>query len=187
MKSLLLGTIFAVTTAFGASADNFYERETGNWFVFGDYGDEELNPACVVSYVWQDGSEFQLIYDLYNRSLDIWFENFEWDIADAPGFFYNMNMVIVGRGNNLISGEMEYLLEDKNSITIYGIEPPGTFVEAFAGLNELRFIMPGNIPNAYLDLQGSRNATQLFLDCINIGDSIEFDEHLDLSPLGEAL
>lgn len=185
MKNLLLGTILAVTTAFTASAEPFYQNTVGNWFVFGDPGDEVLSPACVISYTWRDGSEFQLIYDLYHRSLDIWFENFDWDIADEANLYYSMDMVIIGTGDNLISGEMEYFLEDKNSIYLYGVEPTGTFVDAFASMQELRFIMPGNIPNAYLSLEGSRDATRLFLNCITIGDNMEFEDFQE--PLGQAL
>lgn len=176
MKKILLASFLMATTAVAASADTFYEKQTGNWFVFGDRGDQELNPACVISYEWQDGSEFQLIYDLQERVLDIWFENFEWNISDPADRTYSMDMVIVGNGNNMTNGEMQYYLEDKNSIYISDIQPIGTFLESFSAFNELRFIMPGNIENAYLDLEGSRNASTLFLECVDKGVQLKLNK-----------
>lgn len=181
MKSVLLAAVMSLT-AIPAYSDDFYSSKVGNWLIFGDHGDSELNPACVVSYEWQDGSEFQLIYDLPNRELFIYFENFDWDIIDPEGY-YKLNMVIVGSGNNLQSGELDYYLMDKNSINIPDISPV-PFLEAFAGLNELRFIMPGDIPNAYLGLRGSRAATERLMDCIDVGRRSGLDDN---KPLGHDL
>jgi hypothetical protein len=171
MRTILLGVIFTLLTTFSASADYFYNSTHNDWAIFGDFGDIDQNPACVISHVWRDGSEFQLIYDLAERELWIWLQNFDWNIVDATGydFPYSFNMVIVGYNNEVVSGEMGYYLISKNTIDIPDIEPR-TFMEAFAGLNELRFIMPGNIQNAYLDLTGSRVATNRFYDCINSFD-----------------
>jgi hypothetical protein len=173
MKSIFFGAAL-VLSALPANADYFYQSEVGNWMVFGEDPASELNPACVISYEWQDGSEFQLIFDLYERELFIWFRNLEWDIIDPEGF-YSLNMVAVGRNNNVVSGVLDYYLLNKNTIDIPDIEP-GTFLDAFARMNELRFVMPGNIQNAYLDLDGSRAATMEFFDCINLGDTMEFGE-----------
>ena len=173
MKSIILSTLLFFTT-FPAFSESFYNKEVGNWVVFGDVGGEDQDPACVVSYEWRDGSEFQLIYELYKRELWIWFENFEWDIRDPEGY-YKLDMVIVGNGNNLNSGEMDYYLTDKNTIYLPNIEPK-SFIDAFAGLNELRFIMPGNIPNAYLSLDGSRAATEHLIDCVDVGNSTDFSK-----------
>jgi len=173
MKSIIFGAALALT-ALPANAEYFYQSDVGNWTVFGEAPEIELNPACVISHVWQDGSEFQLIYDLYERELFIWFRNLEWDIADVEGY-YTLDMVVVGSGNGVVSGRLDYYLVNKNTINVPGIEP-GTLMEAFAGMNELRFIMPGNIQNAYLDLQGSRAASMEFFDCINLGDTMEFGE-----------
>jgi len=173
MKSIFFVAALALTTL-PANAEYFYQSDVGNWTVFGEAPENELNPACVISYVWQDGSEFQLIYDLYERELFIWFRNLEWDIADAEGY-YTLDMVVVGSGNDLVSGRLDYYLVNKNTIDIPGIDP-GPFMNAFAGMHELRFIMPGNIQNAYLGLEGSRAASMEFFDCINLGDTMEFGE-----------
>lgn len=169
MKNFLMAMFFIMASVGSVSAETFYEKQTGNWFVFGDYGDEELTPACVISYSWQDGSEFQLIYDLQLRVLDIWLENYDWNISDPAGNTYNLDIVIVGAGNDLTTGELTYRLEDKNSIYIESIEPIAKFLEDFSRMNELRFIMPGTIMNAYLSLDGSRGATNLLLECIEKG------------------
>lgn len=169
MRNLLLGALFVLLGTITASANTFFYNTTyQNWQIFGDIGNgDDLNPACVISYEWRDGSEFQLIFDLVDRELWIWFQNFEWDIADTSGYdeYYTLNMVIVGSGDNLESGELGYYLVNKNTIDIPDIEPR-SFLNAFAELEELRFIMPGNIQNAYLALDGSRGATNRFNDCI---------------------
>lgn len=185
MRNTIIATAFAaMATVMPAQADTFFEEDIGYWQVFGDYGSHDMNPACVVDYTWSDGSNFQLTYDLFNGELYIWFRNFEWDISDPVDVEYYMNMVIIGQGNDLSSGTLTYVLVNKNTIYIPWIEPT-PFLDAFAAMNELRFIMPGTIHNAYLNLSGSRRAVEALIDCVQLGNTIEFNE--DLESLGEAL
>jgi hypothetical protein len=180
MKKFLT-TVALAATMFATPATAFYNEDVGNWAVYGDEGNQELNPACVVEYMWQDGSTFQLIYDLSTRELYIWFRNFEWDIADPVDQYYEMQMIMDGRRGMSSSGAT-YLLINKNTIVIPNIHVDA-FMVPFMQLAELRMIMPGTIQNAYLDLAGSRMASQSLFRCVEIGDTMDFYEDVGDVPL----
>jgi hypothetical protein len=181
MKNFLLGAVFSVIAAVSpasAQTEYFHESYTGPWVIFGDSGDADRTPACVVQYDWKDGSYFQLVLDMHTLELFILFENFEWNIKDAPGE-YSLNMVILN-DEELVSGKLGFILEDKNSIYIPGIQHE-SFINAFMSLDELRFIMPGDTSNAYLNLEGSREAIEHFFECVATGNkktSVSLDQEI---------
>lgn len=165
MKNLIFSAIAAITIPFAAHAD-FYNAQSGNWVVYGAEGGEGQNPACVVERMWDDGSEFQLTYDLMSDELYIWLVNRQWAILqpmDRPETLY-MQAV----GSNPTDGNLTYYAVTSNTIVVPDIEPR-TFLEAFASQSELQIYMPYGLQNAFIDLNGTRLATNLFAECIEIG------------------
>jgi hypothetical protein len=179
MKKLLLSTVLAAslfaTQAFAETI--FYSGgQTGAWNVFGNAGNATQNAACVAETKWQDGSTMQLIKDLKSGELYIWFQNYEWNIADAPGD-YSFRMNLVNRANQVVGGDMTYSLINKNTIAIRGIDV-NSFIPAFMEMSEMRILMPGDIQPAYIPLDGSTAAVQKLLACL--------DESKKLPPIDTA-
>ena len=169
MKKLLLSSVLAaglfVTQAF-AEPNIFYSGgQSGDWTVFGNAGSSTQNPACVAEVTWDDGSKFQLIKDLKNGEFYIWFQNNEWNIIDPPGN-YTFRMNIVNRANQVAGGDMTYQLVNKNTISIRNLDVD-SFVGPFMEMTEIRFIMPGDIGNAFIPLNGSTAATEKLVQCLD--------------------
>lgn len=169
MKNILLSTALSlallVTPALAENEIFFDGGQSGSWSVFGNAGNKDQNAACVAEVTWEDGSKFQLIKDLQSGEVYIWFQNMEWNIADAPGD-YKFRMNIVDDRNNLIGGEMTYTLINKNTLAIRGIDAE-TFIPPFMTMAEIRFVMPGDIQNAYVPLNGSSGAVDKLLACMD--------------------
>ena len=161
-----MSTALALTMMVTPAMANFYNDEIGYWSIFGFEGTPTDNKACVLEMVWQDGSRFQLIKDLVDGELYIFLKNNDWNISNPEGV-YEFEMVIINENNTeAVSGVMEYILLNKNTIVVRGLDADG-FVPPFTSLDELRFIMPGNIQNAYVDLENSNAAIQSMSKCID--------------------
>ena len=162
-----MSTALALTlTATPALAD-FYNKQVGNWFVFGFEGTSDKNRACVIEYGWQDGSRFQLIKDMVDGEVYIWFKNHQWNIADAPGDYEGMTVIIEGSNGTVKSWNATYNLINKNTITIRNLQNNPDFIEAFSALSVMKFVMPGDIENAVIPLDGSSAAIAAGSDCID--------------------
>jgi hypothetical protein len=169
MKKLFASTILAASlfvTPVLAEGEIFYDGGVeGAWNIFGNAGSTTQNPACVAEVTWQDGSKFQLIKDLADGELYIWFKNNEWNISDPPGN-YPFTMNIVDSRGNVINGELQYELINKNTIAVRKIDVD-SFIPPFMSMAEMRFVMPGDIQNAYVTLNGSSGAVDKLLACID--------------------
>jgi quinol monooxygenase YgiN len=165
MKNLIVAAIAAITIPFAAHAD-FYNAQSGNWAVYGAEGGGTQNPACIIERTWDDGSEFQLTYDLVTNELYIWLENRQWTIRQPMNVQETLYMQAVGSNTN--SGNLSYYAVTSDTIVIPNIEP-NSFLESFASQNQLQIYMPYGLRDAYVDLNGTRVATNLFVECIDMG------------------
>lgn len=169
MLKKLLATSFAASLIFSTPSfadEIFYQgSQQGSWNVFGNAGSATQNAACVAEVTWDDGSKLQLIKDLISGEIYIWFQNMEWNVGDPPGT-YPFRMNIVDRAGNVVGGDMNYELVNKNTIAVRGLDAE-TFIPPFMGMSELRFIMPGDIGNAYVPLNGSTAAVEQLLQCMD--------------------
>ena len=168
MKKLLLSSVLAVSLFTSqAFADNiFYSGgQTGAWTVFGNGGNEKQNPACIAETKWEDGSTMQLIKDLNSGEVYIWFQNYEWNIGDAPGD-YSFRLNMYNRANQVVGGDFTYQLLNKNTIAIRRIDV-NSFIPAFMEMSQMRIIMPGDIQAAFIPLDGSTAAVDKLLACID--------------------
>jgi hypothetical protein len=160
-----LSVLMFLSTASFAD-DIFYQGgQVGSWSVFGNSGNTTQNPACVAEVTWDDGSKFQLIKDLKNGEFYIWFQNNEWNIIDPPGN-YTFRMNIVNRANQVAGGDMTYQLVNKNTIAVRELDVD-SFVGPFMEMTEIRFIMPGDIGNAFIPLNGSTAAIEKLVQCLD--------------------
>jgi hypothetical protein len=160
-----LSVLMFLSTASFAD-DIFYQGgQFGSWSVFGNSGNTTQNPACVAEVTWDDGSKFQLIKDLKNGEFYIWFQNNEWNIIDPPGN-YTFRMNIVNRANQVAGGDMTYQLVNKNTIAVRELDVD-SFVGPFMEMTEIRFIMPGDIGNAFIPLNGSTAAIEKLVQCLD--------------------
>lgn len=152
---------------------DFYTQTSGYWTINGQTGSADANPACYIEYAWQDGSVFQLIKDLEDGELYIYFENITWNIVDEPGY-YTMRMNIYYPDGKINAGNYDYYLIDKNSISIPQLDVKD-FIPSFMQGSELRMIMPGDIENSELFLQGSSDAINIMSDCISKSDQVQLN------------
>jgi hypothetical protein len=176
MKKFLATTVTLAALTTSAYADIFYQKSEKLWSVFGVVNVKEKNDACIAEQTWRDGSFFQLIKDLKDGELYIALTNNEWQIQDNPGTIAKM------RANAYIGSEIygftfDFEVTGKNSIVIRGIIGD-KFVPAFATASQLRFVMPGTIPNATIHLNGSRAAVEGVSDCMDRYKSGNFSNPL---------
>lgn len=151
----------------------FYSNQSQNWYIGGYTGDSEKNPACYLEYSFQDGSTFQLVKDLKDGELYIFLRNMQWNISDPPGE-YNLHMNFITRSDDIdpASGKYYFELYNKNTITINWLSVD-EFIPGFMKSSELRLIMPGDIENAYVPLEGSSYAIELIAECIDKSDKVK--------------
>jgi len=184
MNKFLLPQILALaliaTTPSFADEIFFDGGQNGSWSVFGNAGNSNQNPACVAEVTWEDGSKLQLIKDLQSGEVYLWFQNLEWNIADAPGD-YTFRMNIVDKANNVVGGDMTYTLVNKNTITVRGLDAE-SFIPPFITMTEIRFVMPGDIQNAYIPLNGSSAAVDKLLACMDV---YKVKQPAPAAPLGQ--
>jgi len=158
-----------------AAGQEFYNVDVrpGPYFVKGVTADTDGgngNPACYAEVTWRDGSRFQLIRDLADGELYIFFRNNTWNISDAPGV-YQMRANFHRNGN--VSGlNFQYNLVNKNTIVIRNIIKE-QFLPLFSGNQRMVFVMPGSIQNAEVDLTGSARALSEVSNCVDAARSVD--------------
>lgn len=169
MKKFIIATIVGLFTTVSVYASDFYSNEIGYWYIYGNSGNADQNPACVIEMNWQDGSTFQLIKDLKDGEVYIWFQNMEWNISDEIDQNYDMRINFTGNDGSVVGAMFSYYLANKNTIVLRNIEPE-SFVDAFVAKNEMQMIMPGTIENAYVGLDNSTKAIEMLIECIDTNE-----------------
>ena len=136
----------------------------GNWQVVGSSGDSTLNPTCKLIMLWQDGSSFELIKDLADGELYILMVNNSWSINDPPNTRANARLNFQS-GNTISGGSATFELLNKNTIRFRGLFAD-RFLPDFVSSNKLIIIMPGTVPNAEVNLEGTRNGVNVLSNCV---------------------
>lgn len=169
MKSLVSAFVaLSIAASPVAAAETIFSSKVGQWNIFGNRADKEnnKNAVCIAETTWKDGSTFQLTKDMSDGELYVWFQNLQWNIGDTPKKTYTMKMTVYGSGGKVASGNFKYILLNKNTIVIPGLQG-GDFAEMFMTMNKLMFYMPGTIQNAELPLWDSSNAARELVRCID--------------------
>jgi len=185
MRKFVSATLAAMlfsSSAFAAGIE-FYNVDVrpGAYYVKGVTADTDGgsgNPACYAEVNWRDGSRFQLIRDLADGELYIFFRNSTWNISDAPGN-YRLRMNFHNRSGGVSGLNFEYRLVNKNTIVIRNIIKED-FLPLFSNNSKAIIVMPGNIQNAELDLTGSTKSLTEISNCVDAARSV------DLYPEGQS-
>lgn len=177
MSKRIVSSIIAMamfTSSAIAASSQFYSVDVrpGSFYVYGVTSDvsKNENPACYAEINWRDGSRFQLIRDLSDGELYVFFRNATWNINDSNGTYdlrANFNR------NGSINGlNLKYTLVNKNTIVIRNINKE-QFVPLFSSNSKMTFIMPGTIQNAEFDLTGSSKALSEISKCIDAARAVD--------------
>lgn len=184
-KKMLYTTTACAVMATSAIAEvqYFFQTSVGHWTISGHPGEpsQNINPACITSTTWQDGSSFLLIQDLADGEMLLELNNNEWNIEgpyneEAGQLELTMNMYR-GRGE-LESWTAYFVLTDKNTIQIRGMDFK-KFLPGFMNKDRIVFVMPGDILNAELNLDNSTRAIGEMTKCLDAADNIEKNQSLD--------
>lgn len=170
-----------MTSSALAASQTFYNVDVrpGPYYVYGVTADSEKNdnPACYAEVNWRDGSRFQLIRDLADGELYIFFRNATWNISDPVGN-YRMRINFHNRNGQVSGLNFEYRLINKNTIVIRNIIKE-QFLPLFASNSKAILVMPGSIQNAEFDLTGSSNTLGEISKCVDASRNV------DLYPDGQ--
>jgi hypothetical protein len=183
MRKFVSATLAAMlfTSSSFAAGREFYNVDVrpGPYYVKGVTANVEKNenPACYAEINWRDGSRFQLIRDLADGELYIFFRNSTWNISDSPGTY--QLRANFHRNSNVTGLNFDYNLVNKNTIVIRNIKKEN-FLPLFTSNQKMVFIMPGNIQNAEVDLTGSSRSLEEISKCIDAARSV------DLYPEGQS-
>lgn len=151
------------------AGENFFsvDVQPRPYMVYGVTGEKNPrnNPACYAEVTWRDGSKFQLIRDLDDGELYIWFKNNSWNINDQSGR-YNMRINFEKNGRITSGLDFQYNLINKNTIVIRNIKKE-MFLPLFSNGSKMLFVMPGSIQNAEVSLEGSTRALSEISNCVD--------------------
>lgn len=171
MKKLFFIFLF-ISIPYAYAVDYFFSERVGVWDIIGHPGDTEkkLNPACIARTSWQDGSYLLLIQDLKDGELLMEFQNLEWDISSDFDKQYPFKInVYSGDKSSARSWDAYFILSNKNTISIRGLDYK-EFLPAFMNYSSMKFIMPGNIPNAVVSLENTTKAIGIMTDCLKVAE-----------------
>ncbi len=163
-----LATLAMMTPAFAQIGALFYERFAETWYIFGDLGDRDVNPACGLRYSYNDGSSFTLYKDLVTGEVFIVVVNMVWDVRDVrEGDRFNANFNFYTGNGALYDSFTGYItFYSKNSIIIPDVGGDA-FLAALYGAASLTIVMPGNVENAHVTLRGSAQGMNYLSECID--------------------
>lgn len=170
LKRLTLSSlVLAILAAFALplyAQQPFFNSRADNWIVIGLPSRGDKNAVCGAEYAFKDGSTFTLYSDLIDGELYLTVHNTRWSIGDKPGSKANLRMNFYDRSGNVNGGTAEFILIDKNTVVVPGLNPK-VFIRDFVNKNKLELIMPGTIDNAEITLEGSSKAIDLLVQCVN--------------------
>jgi hypothetical protein len=167
MRKLILALAFPLALLIYpsvlAAQGMFFVQPSDMWTVEGHNQNGKYAPVCKAVTRWQDGSSFHLIADLYDGEIYILFTNKNWNVLNFTNEAYELKILIRKDGEVAdLRGFFEFIGPD--TIRIRNIKEK--FVDVFAEADELRLLMPGNMPSADVRLVGSKNAVHYMATCI---------------------
>lgn len=178
MKKLLTIVAMLCVCSSAYAVEYFFDKTVGFWSIYGHPGEKSdtknLNPACITTAHWDDGSYINLIQDIANGELHIELRNNEWNVGDADlDAAYDLTLNVYNK-SSVKSWKANFKFLSKNSIQIRGLDYK-TFLPAFMNFSKMVFIMPGTITNAEISLQNSTAAINLMAECLDASKTRKFD------------
>lgn len=177
---MIIATLCICSSAY--AIEFFFEKSVGYWTILGHPGNAErkLNPACITTTTWKDGSYLNIIQDLADGELFLEFKSSDWDITDADlNAEYELRINVYTRNKEDVeSWPTKFKFLSKNSINIRGLDYK-TFLPAFMNYSKMVFIMPGTIPNGQIELQNSTKAIDLMGQCLDAAKIRKFESNTE--------
>jgi len=171
MMKILTTIAFVSTLMVGtAQAEVFYSSDqVGVWETFGTTGNGELNPACVALSEWDDGSDIQFTKDLASQELYIRIYNVNWDMSDEPGTEVEVRINFWKDDRFVEGGTTSMIIINHNTVVVPWLEAT-KFTPDFMENHVMKFVMPGEVSNIQVSLDGSSAAVVNMAKCM-----VEYD------------
>lgn len=159
-----------ITNSAHAALEQFYNREIGQWNIEGFRGDLDF---CSAKTYWNNGSYISL-YSIKNQNnLSLYVHNTDWNISDPTGQFAEYLATIHFSGQTgRDSGTIEYELVDNQTVILRNVN--NKFIENWVLFSQMEIVMPGNIGRMLVGLDGTRDLTPAFVECIEILEGKRF-------------
>ena len=167
MKSILTSMIAAITlvmSSLAAHADlyQFYQRDLGQWTIEGYRGDKNF---CSAKTYWPNGSYASLFVMKGSDQLSLYLHNNDWKIGDPAGMYKEYEATVHFSGAaGMDSGTISYELIDNQTVVLRNVNDK--FLNNWVLYRTMEIVMPGNIGRMIIGLDGTRDLTLAYVDCI---------------------
>lgn len=174
ISTILLAITFLSVNA-SANTTKFYNKDVGQWTIEGYRGDPEF---CSAKTFWDNGSYMSLFSVKNEKQMGLYIHNKEWNISDPTGFFpeYVATIHFFGKQNGRDSGTIEYELIDNQTIILRNVNEQ--FIKNWIIFAQMEIVMPGNIGRMSVGLNGTRELTPAFVECIEILEGKNYGTNL---------
>lgn len=173
LKTILLASAISAFLATTASAElnQFYSKQLGQWTVEGFNGDIDF---CSAKTYWDNGSYISLFSVKNQNTMSLYVYNTDWNITDPTGRFveYKATIHFSGNSNGRDSGTIDYELVDNQTVILLDVN--SKFIENWISYSQMEIVMPGNIGRMLVGLDGTRDLTPAFAECIEILEGKKF-------------
>jgi hypothetical protein len=166
----------ALTQSKEDEAELFFEYSHGPWITGGRYAFEKNNPHCLTTQWFKDGSFFTLTRDLADKEIYITVKNIKWEFTKPKGTADTVHMNVTKKGKFYKGLKVDGALVNKNTIMFRGL--PFEILSMVEEGNALDIIMPGDEPNAHIDLEGSGVAVAQLNRCMKAAEKVDLYQNV---------
>jgi hypothetical protein len=176
VTAALLCTALSTSALAQSEAELFFEKKTGVWTIEGRYAHGKVNPVCVTSQWWQDGSAFSVVQNLNNKDFYFVVTNVDWNFSNDPGVETKLQLNATRKGEFYKGMQVIGTVHNKNTLRFMNlsVEAMKLFIEADSFL----LIMPDNFPNSRIELSGSSLAFDRILECMKASMKVDLFQNV---------
>lgn len=165
MKKLLATAALSLLMLSGvalAESERFYRKDAGQWTVEGFHGDSDI---CAASTFWDNGS--YISFFVSNNGANVMVHNSQWNIGDPIGYFkgYQARLRFFGKYDP-DEGTVDYELKDPQTVLLTNVNEK--FLEAWTKYDTMVILMPGDIGQMTVGLNGTNAVVQYMGECLNM-------------------
>lgn len=179
MKRLWIFLVLAfglLTSTAKADPRQFYYDTVGDWTIGGYTASGDIPAHCTLNRTFADGSFFNLHRNLdEDGDLYIYIHNTAWNIAGQTDVVASLRNNFYTKDAFGYGVDFQFRVVNKNSIVIPKINK-AVYVPLFVKYTSSRFIMPGDVSNIELPLDGSSAGY------LKLGECIDLSTRIDLNP-----
>lgn len=159
MTAAVMSLALLTTTAY---ADQFYKKDAGQWTVEGFKGETNF---CSASTFWPNDS-YVSFFVTDQKQANILVHNTEWNIGDPTGHFngYKATIRFFGKYPSE-QGTIDYNLTDAQTVLLQDVNVE--FLKDWTKFDAMVIIMPGDISQMSVGLDGTNVAVSLMGECLD--------------------